>query len=365
MPEKPQSLKHRLKQRIRAGGPITVEAFMEAALTDPDDGYYTQRLPIGAVGDFITAPEICQIFGELIGLWIADVWRTMGAPNKFRLIELGPGRGTLMHDALRALAVVPDALKAAELHFVELSARLRAVQRATLADAPIALTWQNRFEDPPAGPAIIIANEFVDALPIRQLVRRKTGWHERCVGLANDDAFMFDESEAPLDNPEKLIPSNLRSAEIGSIIELRPAAEHLIAEIAARARMAATAALIIDYGHVRSAPGNTLQAVRKHRYADPLEHPGETDLTAQVDFAALADIAGTEGLAVYGPLSQGQFLLSLGLAERAKRLAAGATPHQAALLSSAAQRLVDPAQMGDLFKVLAIANGDRPPPPFT
>jgi len=338
---------------------------MEAALTDPDDGYYTQRLPIGAAGDFITAPEICQIFGELIGLWIAEVWQTMGAPDKFRLIELGPGRGTLMNDALRALAVAPDALEAAELYLVELSAPLRAVQRATLADAPIALIWQNLFEDVPTGPAIIIANEFVDALPIRQFVRLESGWHERCVGLAKEDALIFTHCETPLDDPEKLIPDTLRSAAIGSIIELRPAAGHLIAEIAARARMAATAVLIIDYGHVQSAPGDTLQGVRKHRYADPLEHPGETDLTAHVDFAALSDRASTEGLAVYGPLPQGQFLLSLGLAERAERLAAGATPQQAALLSSAARRLADPAQMGELFKVLAIATGNNPPPPFT
>jgi NADH dehydrogenase [ubiquinone] 1 alpha subcomplex assembly factor 7 len=287
----------------------------------------------------------------------------MGAPAAFRLIELGPGRGTLMNDALRALAVVPEVLDAAELHFVETSPRLGAEQRRVLAAGPLRPVWHGKLEDVPAGPAIIIANEFVDAIPVHQFVRRKTGWHERCVGLAAGGGFVFTEREAPLDAPETFIAGELLSAEIGSIVETRPGADQLISEFAARAKMAATAALIIDYGHLSSGTGETLQAIRAHQTADPLDAPGRADLTAHVDFASLARSARKQGLSVFGPISQGQFLLALGLAERCERLLASAAPEQAALLLSGARRLVDPREMGDLFKVLTVTDPARPRPP--
>ncbi|MGI9386545.1 MAG: class I SAM-dependent methyltransferase [Methyloligellaceae bacterium] len=355
MPDKQQSLDGRLKQKIRNDGPITIEAFMEAALTDPDEGYYRQRAPLGVRGDFVTAPEISQIFGELIGLWTAEVWREMGARPAFHLIELGPGRGTLMSDALRALTIVPEAIEAAEIHLVELSARLRAEQQATLRSAHVSPRWHERLDEVPSGPSIIIANEFVDALPVRQFVRCSTGWHERCVDVCNEGQFVFTECATPICESAEFITRDLGSAELGSIAELCPGAEPLINEIAARAGTNPTVALIIDYGHLRHGTGDTLQAVRNHQTADPLKDPGRADLTAHVDFAHLAACAAGNGLAVYGPMTQRQFLLSLGLRERLERLVATATPEQVALLSSGAERLVDPEQMGDLFKVIAFA----------
>ncbi len=345
----------RLKQRIARDGPITIEAYMQACLADAEAGYYTTRQPIGKNGDFVTAPEVSQIFGELVGLWVAAVWQSMGAPNPVVIAELGPGRGTLMADALRAWRSVPELLDAASVALVETSPALRAMQQARLADAA-KITWHERLEELPHGPLIVIANEFVDALPVRQLVRRDGAWRERCVGLGADGSFVFAEGETVECG---------RDAPEGAIFETRPGVDSLLSALAARAAQAPLAALFIDYGHDTSGFGDTLQAVRRHDYANPLAAPGEADLTAHVDFAALKHQAEAAGLNTYGPVPQGAFLLALGLEARRDRLLTRATEAQAEAILTGAARLVDPRQMGLLFKVLAVTSaGLAPPPPF-
>jgi SAM-dependent MidA family methyltransferase len=349
-------LAERLRERIARDGPISLEDYMQACLADVDAGYYATRQPIGKDGDFITAPEVSQIFGELVGLWAAAVWQSMGARRPVVIAELGPGRGTLMSDGLRAWRNVPGLIEAASVALVETSPALRAVQKERLAHAPVPLSWHERLEDVPQGPFIVIANEFLDALPIRQFVRRSSAWRERCVGLdARGDCIFVDgaKAECDYDAPE------------GSIFETRPAVQSLIEQLATRAAKEPVAALFIDYGHEAQGFGETLQAVRRHNYTDPLAAPGEADLTAHVDFAALKCAAETAGLNAYGPLPQGEFLLKLGLTARRDRLLRSATQAQGEAILTGAARLVDPRQMGLLFKALAVTDsGLAPPPPF-
>ncbi len=363
MSRAPTPLDEKLKRRIARSGPLGVAEYMEICLADPEYGYYRTRDPLGARGDFITAPEISQIFGELIGLWCAEVWRGMGEPGPFQLIELGPGRGTLMADALRAAKAVPDFVQQARLHLVETSPVLRQEQAERLAEhAP---QWHDTFTAVPPGPSIVIANEFLDALPVRQFVRRGGGWRERLIAPGGDGALAFVESPGPPDGDPRIPLDIATGAQPGDIAEIRPAANALAAEFGRRAADHPLAVLIVDYGHVQSAPGDTLQAMSAHGYTDPLERPGDQDLTAHVDFAEFARRAEESGLRTHGPLEQGQFLLALGLAHRADRLMKGAGKEQAALIETAARRLADPAQMGALFKVLAATDTNGPaPPPF-
>lgn len=358
----PPSLTQKLKRRIAEQGPMSVAAYMEACLADPDHGYYRTRDPLGARGDFTTAPEVSQIFGELIGLWCVEVWRGMGAPSPFALVELGPGRGTLMADALRASRVVPEFGMAARLHLVETSPVLRQAQKERLGGYKP--RWHDALADVPAGPALIVANEFLDALPARQFVRRGEAWYERLVSVEKG-RLAFCLSDAPLGGVSP-IPETVRDAACdGDIAEARPAAEALVSEIGRRAGAHPLAALFVDYGHGRSAPGDTLQAVSAHGYADPLEAPGEQDLTAHVDFEALGHAARAAGLNVHGPVEQGAFLLALGLAQRCERLMKEAGPEQAQAVETGARRLVDPMQMGTLFKVMALTSPSvAAPPPF-
>ncbi|MCJ7788417.1 MAG: class I SAM-dependent methyltransferase [Methyloceanibacter sp.] len=354
----------RLKARIAREGMISVAAYMDACVADPDAGYYATRHPIGAQGDFITAPEISQIFGELLGLWAVAVWQSMGAPKPVTVAELGPGRGTLMADARRAWRSVPQFLEAVTVALIETSPSLRDVQQEALRGSPAQVQWFDRVEDMPQGPLIVIANEFLDALPVRQLVRRGVHWHERCVAVDRHDAFIFTEGNAL--QAEELPEAALAlDAPDGAILEIRPGAERLMSALAARASEAPLVALFIDYGHDETGFGDTLQAVRNHAYADPLAASGEADLTAHVDFAALKRSAKAHGLDVYGPMPQGAFLLKLGLEARRDRLLAGATPAQRDSILSGAARLTDPRQMGALFKALVLtSDGLAPPPPF-
>jgi len=349
----------RLHERIAREGPISVADYMDACLTDARGGYYTSRQPIGASGDFITAPEISQIFGELIGLWAACVWQAMGAPTSVIVAEFGPGRGTLLADAMRAWRSAKAFADSVSLALIERSQVLRETQKETLRGASQPIRWHETLDAVPRGlPLIVIANEFLDALPVRQFVRRKGVWRERCVGLNAGGRLAFTEGSAVDDG-------TLPEAPEGAIIERRPATGRLLASLAARAKEAPLTALFIDYGHERSGLGDTLQAVRHHRYADPLAAPGETDLTAHVDFAALKREAEALGLKAYGPMPQGEFLIRLGLLERRDRLIAAARPEQRELISSGAARLADPSRMGVLFKVLALASdGLATPPPF-
>ena len=359
-----QPLAPSLRERIAREGPISVHDYMEACLADCGAGYYTTRQPIGAAGDFITAPEISQIFGELIGAWAASVWQAMGAPSSVVVAELGPGRGTLMRDALRVWRNVPEFLACVSVALVETSPVLEAVQRETLREPTAPLQWYAALEDVPGGPLILIANEFVDALPVRQIVRQGGGWRERTVTRTDNGALTFGAG-APVERdalPPWLVGTD---APEGAIVETRPAASKLVETLATRAKEVPVAALIADYGHAMSGIGDTFQAVQRHRFADPLAAPGEADLTAHVDFAALKETARVAGLAAFGPMPQGQFLLELGLASRCDRLLRSATPDQRQAILSGAARLADPRQMGALFKMLALqSSGLAPPPPF-
>ena len=344
-----------IRDRIAADGPITLERYMALALGHPRFGYYMTRDPLGVSGDFTTSPEISQMFGELIGLWAAETWSIMGRPDGLRLVELGPGRGTLMADALRALRVLPAFRDAATVHLVETSPPLRAAQARTLEGSGAEVSWHACLDEVPAGPALVIANEFFDALPIRQLVQTDTGWHERVVGLGPDGALVL--GLAP--DPDGRITNPGRT---GDILEINEAGLAIAHALAGRLVAEGGAALVIDYGHLASAPGDTLQAVRRHGFADPLADPGEADLTAHVDFAALARAVREAGAAVHGPATQRDFLRSLGIDARAARLRHGASPEQAGAVEAALHRLTggEPGQMGELFKVVAFSDPRLP-----
>jgi NADH dehydrogenase [ubiquinone] 1 alpha subcomplex assembly factor 7 len=353
------ALAQEIAAMIAADGPISVERFMTLALQHPHYGYYRTKLPIGAAGDFITAPEIHQMFGELIGLWAVEVWHQMGEPAPFRLIELGPGRGTLMADMLRAARLRPAFLQAADIHLVEASEALIDVQRASLGTPA---TWHPSIATLPDGPAIIIANEFFDALPIRQYVLTGEGLCERVVGLNADGALCF--GLVLTSTPAATAAAHSAMLEVGAT------AQAVMRVLAARFAAMPGALLAIDYGYMQPGSGDTLQALRHHRPDDPLRAPGEADLTALVDFAALARAAMSEGATVYGPIGQGKFLARLGIFERAAVLKRKATAEQMAAIDSALARLAQPgpqsgpnASMAELFKVLAIMSPDLPVPP--
>lgn len=335
-----------IARRIAVGGPITLAEFMAEALGHPRLGYYRRAMPVGAAGDFTTAPEISQMFGELIGAWLAERWLVMGSPPRVRLVELGPGRGTLMADALRATRGVPGFHAAIDLHLIDISEPLRAVQAATLdVYKP---TWHVRLDEVPAGPTFLVANEFFDALPVRQFEKTQRGWVERMVGLAPDGETLAI-ALAPGITP---FASFLPEAEPGAQAEICEAGRALVAEIGARLKRDTGWALIVDYGYVIG-HGASLQAVRGHRGAGLLDRPGETDLSAHVDFAALADAAGTP---TFGPVAQGDFLQRLGIASRAEILKRRATPEQRHAIDAALSRLIAPDQMGTLFRVLAVGD---------
>ena len=348
-----------LAQRIQAGGPISVAEYMAEALGHPEFGYYMDRDPLGVAGDFTTAPEISQMFGELIGLWCAEIWRLMDSPEQFNLVELGPGRGTLMADALRATKVLPGFNDAASIHMVETSPALRKRQEEALARRPV--TWHDDFGGVPSGPTILIANEFFDVLPIHQFERTADGWRERQVTL-DDDGFAFTLS-ANRSPAEVLIPEILRmTAPARTVVEVSPASVSTMTAIAQRLEEDGGAAIIIDYGHAAPGAGETLQAVRRHEFHDVLSDPGSADLTAHVNFVALA-AAGHPHAAIHGPVTQGEFLKSLGIELRAGQLRQRATEAQARDIDTALHRLIDPAEMGTLFKVLVACDRGLAAPP--
>lgn len=359
-----ETLARLLARRIILDGPLTVSAFMAEALGHPRLGYYSRQDPFGANGDFTTAPEISQMFGELVGLWCVDSWARLGGPAPFHLVELGPGRGTLMRDALRAAAVVPEFRAAATLHLVETSPTLRARQRDTLA--PLlgdgAIHWHDHLAQVPEGPTLLVANEFFDALPIRQVQKTNHGWFERLVDLdpsGTEDAPRFRfVLEAFGSSGNRLVPDALRdSAAEGAVVEISPASLAVARVIGERLAAHPGAALLIDYGYGHGpAVGDTLQALRRHAYAPVLADPGEADLTAHVDFATLAAAARAAGAEAFGTVDQGDWLTALGIRQRAAKLSAKAPPAQAADIRSALARLVEPEQMGRLFKLLALAS---------
>ena len=340
-------LRKRIAARIEQSGPVSVHDYMGICLLDPEDGYYTNAMPFGRSGDFTTAPEISQMFGELVGLWAADCWLNGGYAGPFRLVEIGPGRGVLMADALRAIqGVAAPLLKDAEIVLVEASPQLRDVQRERLDGYPV--TWVDHFNHVPAGPAMVIGNEFLDALPIRQLLRTGDGYRERAVGLAGQDLVYTDiECSGP-------VPDDLPPTSLGDIVEFSPAVRGFATALAKRCQAFGGAGLMIDYGYAAPAPGDTFQAVSAHEFADPLSRPGEADLTVHVDFAAFARAATAAGGAAWGPVSQRDFLRRLGIEARVAQLAKQGG-EQAEDIISQYRRLTDADQMGTLFKVAAIS----------
>lgn len=356
-------LGEQLARRIRVAGPLSVAEYMAEALGHPQHGYYTQRDPFGLAGDFITAPEISQMFGELLGAWCATVWRCMDRPNPVRLVELGPGRGTLMADGLRGTRKVAGFHDAIDLHMVETSPVLRTRQAGTLKLAApwIAPSWHDLFDEVPPGPLLLVTNELFDALPIHQFEFRGGRWHERVVALdPAEDRFAFALRAPGAVFALAALPPLPRD---GSIVEVCPAGISLAGAIGRRVVRDGGAALIIDYGHDGSAFGDSLQAVRRHRKHDILAEPGAADLAAHVDFGAIARAAGEVGAAVYGPIPQNTLLERLGIHARAAALARSATPQQAEDLRTATERLLHLEQMGTLFKVIAIAAPNIPVPP--
>jgi SAM-dependent MidA family methyltransferase len=352
-------LHHEIARLIATAGPMPVWRYMQLCLTHPRYGYYIAHDPLGREGDFITAPEVSQMFGELIGLWAASVWREMGSPATLHLIELGPGRGTMMADALRALRVLPPLHDALSVHMVEINPVLRDQQRATLAGVRNA-HWHNSLDDVPRGPSIILANEYIDALPIHQMVKRDDGWHERTVELDAAGNLIFGVAQDAMPRFEVLLPPLVRAAPVGAIFEWRPDSE--IMALATRLRETGGAALIVDYGHVRSDAGDTLQAIARHSFADPLKNAGEADVTAHVDFQALARAAEDVGACVHGPVTQGEFLQRLGIEARANSLRANADEGVAEGIETAKARLIGGGRggMGAMFKVLAISDPSLP-----
>ncbi|MEN3377832.1 MAG: dehydrogenase [ubiquinone] 1 alpha subcomplex assembly factor 7 [Hyphomicrobiales bacterium] len=347
-------LEQEIRRIIALDGPMTISEYMRTCLGHPKYGYYVTRDPLGPLGDFTTAPEVSQMFGELLGAWAAAVWRQMGSPARLNLVELGPGRGTLMADALRAAKALPAFRAALAVHLVETSDVLAEKQRETLASSGLPVIWHRDVREIPESPTIFLANEFFDALPIHQAIRGEQGWHERVVALGQDNRLAFAVNPVSAMHFEKALPDAVRDAPVGAIYEWRSSAYAL--EIIHHIKSHGGAALIIDYGYAETRLGETLQGVRRHGYADPLSDPGEVDLTAHVDFGALAQAGRASGMSVNGPLTQGEFLHRLGIAQRATRLKANATPQQATDIDSALARLTAPGQMGELFKVLAIAD---------
>jgi len=343
------SLKTRLAREIALTGPLTVADYVTRCLHDPRGGYYATRPALGEGGDFITAPLVSQMFGELIGLWAAGVWMRLGSPDRVRLVEVGPGDGTLMADALRALRVAPGFLQAAELVLIEPSAPLRAEQARRLADSDLPPRWVSRLEAIERdAPVILIANEVLDCLPARQFVRTEGGWAERKVGVTDDGALTF--GLMPITGGFVRPAFEMRPGEVLEISEQQAAFGRDLGELIAAA---GGAALLIDYGRARPQPGDTLQALRRHRKVDPLEDPGEADLTQWADFPTVLEAAVRTGADVTGCVGQGDFLRRLGVEQRAERLSA-ARPEAAPVIARQLERLTADDQMGSLFKAAAV-----------
>lgn len=349
-------LSRRIKERIRRDGPMTIDSYMSTCLWDPDYGYYRRQRVFGASGDFITAADISQVFGELLGVWAGVVWQgVLGAPNPVTIVEYGPGRGTMMRDVLRAARIVPGFANVTRVHLVEASDALIEMQTATLSDFRNLLSW-GRELDEFNPPAIIFANEFLDSWPVAQWIKTASGWHIRAVGLdaKGDLQFVAVDGDCPRAAFEALLPG----APPGTVIETQRL-DQLADALQSLAERGPIAFLMIDYGHTTPAAGDTLQAVREHKYESPLTSPGEADLTVHINFYDLASTLHRAGLALDGPVTQAEFLGSLGIVERASRLMS-ANPARAAEIETGVARLLAPNGMGARFKVLAARSKELP-----
>lgn len=352
-------LKTRILEDIALTGPMPLSRYMNLCLGDPVSGYYMTRDPFGKEGDFTTAPEVSQMFGELIGAWLISAWRALGNPPRTRLVELGPGRGTLMADCLRAMALEPDLMRGLEIDMVDMSPSLTATQKNTLAQAPCPIKWQEYLPDSDL-PTLLIANEFFDALPVHILVKTEKGIAERHVIASDNSGLAF------VDLPTKLRvnQSEIDGIPAGTVFELSPERNDMAQNIAARINANGGAALLIDYGYIQPKTGATFQALTNHQPADPLDQPGEADLTALVDFTSLEQCFKSANIHVSGPMSQMDFLLNLGLLERAGQLGSNQPERVQIGLQQAVTRLVSPEEMGTLFKVLVATSFDDQMPGF-
>ena len=354
-------LKKYLIGRIKQEGPLTIAQYMNLSLYHSEFGYYRTVNPIGHNGDFVTSPEISQMFGEIIGVCFMELWQRMGRPPNIHLIELGPGQGTLIQDFLRAIS--PEFKNAIDLHFVDVSPILKEEQRHRLEHPRI--TWHDDIEAAfvscQKSPTLIIANEFFDALPIHQYIMTTYGWAERVIAYTEEtNRFSYTTNPLTANDCEKLaLPKNLKQ---GSIFEVCHGARYMTSVMAQHLCRQGGAGLVIDYGHIRSAAGDTLQAVRQHSYHDILVDPGTADLTAHVDFEALQNIARDQGATIYGPTTQGSFLSELGIDIRAGKIKQVASLEQITEIDRALHRLTHPTQMGNLFKVMAITAPQTPAP---
>ena len=356
------SLEDRIRRLIGTAGPLPVSDSMAMCLFDPAGGYYTTREPFGEGGDFTTAPEISQMFGEMVGAWLVHAWRSLGRPDPFALVEMGPGRGTLMRDILRTARIDPPFLAAAQIHLVETSERLRSAQAETLV--PHDIKWHDELSSLPVLPMLFVANELLDAVPVRQFEHTPDGWRERLVGLDADGNLAFVPGLPVSDL--SILPAGAGAAPEGAVFEYAPAREAIAATLGERLHAHGGAALVIDYGHIRSGFADTLQALRSHRYVSIFEEPGSADLTSHVDFEAIAGAAESAGAKAFPAITQGDFLLSLGLAERAGALGHGKDEKTQANLRAAVERLAGTgkAEMGGLFKVLCLTGAPLALPPF-
>ena len=352
-------LNEHLIKLIKLHGPIPVSSYMTEALTNPKHGYYVNQNPFGKEGDFVTAPEVSQMFGELIGLWFADIWLKMGRPLKVHLIELGPGKGTLTADIIRVLEVLPEFLDVIDLHFVEASPQLIEIQKQKFSDFKGNKTWHDTVKlalnaaDADDEVTFIVANEFFDALPIRQFQKADLGWHERMITVdESGEGLTFMLSPFPVQDVS--LPESLKSADLHSIIEIAPMAEYLTNMIAEHFKTHQGAALFVDYGYTEYRTGETLQAVEKHKYANIFEKPGFADLSAHVNFRKLLDITEFNGIRSLGPREQGKFLNNMGIEERVRILTKNATPEQKQDILGALVRLISADEMGTLFKVIGM-----------
>jgi NADH dehydrogenase [ubiquinone] 1 alpha subcomplex assembly factor 7 len=351
------SLETEIRRRIEIAGPMAVAQYMGLCLTHPRHGYYTTRDPLGAAGDFTTAPEISQMFGELVGLWAAAAWRAMGSPEKVRLVELGPGRGTMAQDMLRAAKVMPDFRAALAMHLVEISPALERIQQMALASSDVPVSWHRTIEEVPDGPLIVLANEFFDSLPLHQAVMCADGWHERVIKIGEEDGkFHFSIARDPIPLFDEFLLDGIGSAKIGEVFEWRD--DKTARDLGRRVARSGGVALIVDYGHLKSAIGDTLQAVSGHGFVDPLTTPGQVDLTGHVDFQALATAAEGSSARVHGPITQAELLRRLGIEERATALKAGAPTKHAVAIQAALDRLTNEERtgMGRLVKAIALSD---------
>lgn len=339
-----------IREMIALQGPLGLETYINLALQHPLHGYYRRQMPIGASGDFITAPEISQMFGELLGLWAADVHQCMGAPERIMLVELGPGRGTLMRDALRAARVAQSFFSALEVHLVEVNQSLRAAQAEALQASGLTPHWHDSMASLPDAPMIVIANEFFDCFPVQQFLHRDGAWHEVCVALNDEDQLHL--AAAP-----QTVPGLPEGAPDAALLEIGASAHRAMHDLCARITRYGGAALVIDYGSTTSRLGSSLQALRAHRRVDPLNDPGETDITAHIDFSSLARAAKAAGLNVAGLVTQCNFLRAIGIETRAAALMQRADDAGRVLIEAALTRLLgDDPGMGQLFKVLGVAS---------